>query len=222
MTLPDQPIDIFNRDSDGKLPEATPIETPLKQREAPRFHTTPLPLIPDRHIILIGFKHVGKSVIGRILAHQLRKNYIDIDREIERLYAQQHQTPLTCREIVQQQGEQFFRQLEQEALQQAVQAEPCIISTGGGAPMRPENCRLMAPHCVVHITAKPKDVFDRIMKKGAPAFFTAAEDPWRVFWRLWKERERVYMDIATVSVRNNGSIGITVKWLLRKLIELQK
>jgi shikimate kinase len=176
---------------------------------------------PEPHIILIGFKHVGKSAIGRTLALHIHKKNSDLDEVIEHIYSHQYQDKLTCREIVQHKGEAFFRTLEQAALAQALQNEPCIISTGGGTPMRAENCALMAPHCVVHITAEPKQVFDRIMRKGRPAFFPKTEDPWLTFQRLWQEREKVYRRIATFSVENNHSVTTTVTHLLKKYYELR-
>ena len=44
---------------------------------------------PSNHIILIGFKHVGKTLIGRRLAKDLNKKFIDLDKEVEKLYEKQ-------------------------------------------------------------------------------------------------------------------------------------
>ena len=38
------------------------------------------------HIVLIGFKHVGKSIIGENLARRLNSHFIDLDHQIELLY----------------------------------------------------------------------------------------------------------------------------------------
>lgn len=171
-----------------------------------------------QHIILIGFKHVGKSVIGRLLAKQIHKTYIDLDHAIEQFYAQQYQTKCSCREIVKNKGEAFFRDLEHAVLAQIIQHTPCVIATGGGTPMRAENCHLMAPHCIVHLTEKPKYVFYRIMRKGRPAFFPADQNPWNVFYRLWKIREKTYKRIATFTVENHNSIECTVEKIRGKIV----
>jgi len=171
---------------------------------------------PNPHIILIGFKHVGKSVIGRVLARRLKQTHIDLDQEIERLYQDQYQIKLTCRQIVQQKGEIFFRNLEQTTLQQVIRRAPCIISTGGGAPMRAKNRQLLAAHCIIHITAKPKQVFNRIMRKGRPTFFVG-KDPWGSFNHLWHSREKVYKALATFSIENSGSVALTVERIVEML-----
>jgi shikimate kinase len=98
-----------------------------------------------------------------------------------------------------------------------IQGAPCIIATGGGAPMRAENCQLMAPHFIIHITAEPRAVFNRIMRKGRPAFFPPNENPWSVFYRLWKTRESVYKHIATFSIKNRRSIQDTVEKIIETI-----
>ena len=59
---------------------------------------------PGSHIILIGFKSVGKTLIGRRLAKTLNKKFIELDREVEKLYKKNHLEPLTCRQIMQTHG----------------------------------------------------------------------------------------------------------------------
>jgi shikimate kinase len=171
-----------------------------------------------QHIILVGFKHVGKSVIGRLLAKRMQKTYLDLDHEIERFYQDTYHKKCSCREIVKNKGEPFFRDMEQKALQQIIAYLPCVIATGGGTPMRTENCHLMAPHCIIHLTEKPKHVFNRIMRKGRPAFFPADENPWNTFYRLWKIREKVYKRIATFTVENHNSIHSTVEKIMEKIL----
>lgn len=172
----------------------------------------------DQHIILIGFKHVGKSVIGRSLALRMGRMHLDLDHEIERLYETQFQNKLSCREIVAQEGEKFFRNLEHQALEEALKTKPCVISVGGGTPMLEENRGLIKTHCVIYITAPPKQVFERIMRKGRPSFFPADEDPLATFNRLWLEREKVYKQLATFTVNNRKSISCTMEQLIRYLM----
>lgn len=169
--------------------------------------------VHDKHIILIGFKHVGKSLIGRSLALRLNRVHIDLDDQIEYLYKHQFPEKLNCREIVQRQGADFFRHLEHQALVQVIQNPPCIISVGGGTPMLEENRQLMQSHCIIHITASRKQVFHRIMHKGRPAFFPENEDAWTAFNRFWDEREKVYQSLATFSVNNQRSVAWTMEQL---------
>lgn len=172
-----------------------------------------------QHIVLIGFKHVGKSVLGQQLARRRHTLCIDLDRAIERSYVTPDTvTPLTCRQIVQTHGEAFFRQRETQILEQVLQLRrPCIISVGGGTPLAEQNQLLLKTQKIVYITAPREMVFNRIMRKGKPPFFPADEDPWIAFNRLWEEREKIYRSLATITVENHGKLAETIDQILQKL-----
>ena len=67
-----------------------------------------------KSIILIGFKHVGKTVIGRALADQLKWPFRDLDEAIEQLFTKETQAHKTCRQIMKAHGSAYFRELEKE------------------------------------------------------------------------------------------------------------
>ena len=52
-----------------------------------------------KHIILIGFKNVGKTLIAKNLALALDLPFVDSDIVLEDLYANEHEECLSCREI---------------------------------------------------------------------------------------------------------------------------
>src|SRR3989339_1231267 len=99
-----------------------------------------------KHIILIGFKAVGKSSVARSLAQQLNLNLIDLDQEIERSHKN-----LSCREIVEQKGEAHFRELEEQTLERILKSDPSIIALGGGAILNLKNRELIKNHKIVHV-----------------------------------------------------------------------
>lgn len=129
------------------------------------------------HLILIGFKHAGKSTIGCKLASQLTRPFIDLDREIECHFFAENQEELSVRDIMLQKGEDFFRQLEQRTLATVLSRDPAIIALGGGTPLAIENQALLKEKILIHIQAHPEWVFERIMKNGQPAFFKQDVDP---------------------------------------------
>jgi shikimate kinase len=170
----------------------------------------------DKHIILIGFKHVGKSTIGKALALSLKRPFVDLDHKIELLFKTQSQQELSCREIMQMHGEAFFRNLESKALDYIMDSTPSVISLGGGAALTEENQPLIQSHCVVYIKA-PKDVvFQRILASGQPAFFDSSKDLCKTFDALWDRRENVYERLANFSVNNEGTVESVVEEILNK------
>lgn len=169
------------------------------------------------HIVLIGFKHVGKSVIGKSLSKTLHVPFVDLDRKIEVLYEDKFNKKRTCRQIMQENGEIFFRHLETDALTEVIDFQPSIISLGGGTPLTAENQSIIHSCTLVHLTAPRGIVFERILMSGLPAFFTPGEDLLESFNRLWNEREKIYEEIKTFSIENSGSIDTTASKIIEKL-----
>jgi shikimate kinase len=87
-----------------------------------------------RHIIyLLGFMGVGKSTVGALLAERLRWPFIDLDSTIEAGQG------ITIRQMFEQSGEAFFRQIEHAALVEVSKAEPAVIALGGGTFVQKNN-----------------------------------------------------------------------------------
>jgi shikimate dehydrogenase len=75
----------------------------------------------------------GKTTIGRELARRLNKRFIDTDMEIER------ETGKTPTEIINENGEAYFRELESRAVITAAKNSGQIIATGGGSVLLSQN-----------------------------------------------------------------------------------
>ena len=89
------------------------------------------------NIVLIGMPGCGKSTIGKLLAEETGKTFVDMDAEIER--ASGMQIP----DILAKFGEEHFRKLETETLAQFGQKSGLVIATGGGCVTRGENHSLL-------------------------------------------------------------------------------
>ncbi|HBI21446.1 MAG TPA: hypothetical protein DDY37_02480 [Legionella sp.] len=161
---------------------------------------------PNHHIILFGFKHVGKTRIGQALAKSLNMHFIDVDAELEKLHEKTHLKFLSCRQIMQSYGESYYRDLESLALHLALQSASCVIALGGGTLSSQPNQTLIKPHRLLHVIAPRGIVFERIMVQGRPAFFDEKEDPYESFTRLWDERETIYKKLTPHTLNNNGTI----------------
>ncbi len=181
-----------------------------------------------KHIILIGFKNAGKSTIGKELAKELKRPFVDLDEKIEEAYGQKVRMQpgrggkiLSCRAIMEQHGEPYFRELEQKVLSEVLQnPESLVLAVGGGTPMSAANGGLLSLHIIVEVSAPQDVVFKRIMIKGKPAFFPENEEPEDGFQKLWNERNPVFKKLANVAVENNGSVESAVSELMQKLKNL--
>lgn len=80
----------------------------------------------------------GKSTVGKLLAEKLNRQFLDLDKEIERMAG------WYITDIFDQLGEDYFRELEKSVLLMLIRLnEPAVIATGGGAPCFFDNMDLM-------------------------------------------------------------------------------
>lgn len=110
-------------------------------------------------IALIGFMGAGKSTIGKLLAKKLGYTLVDLDSDIVRRAGK------SIEKIFAEEGEVYFRQLEQETLEYWAQQENVILATGGGCVKQEENRRIMAEHCYrVYLACQPQVIAQRVSK----------------------------------------------------------
>ncbi len=81
----------------------------------------------DKRIILTGFMGVGKSSVARHLSYLLKCEKVDLDYFIE------ESEQRNVAEILTQEGEKRFREIETEYLRRTLQTDVKIIALGGGA-----------------------------------------------------------------------------------------
>lgn len=115
--------------------------------------------MPERHLLLIGYRGSGKTTIGRALATLLNRDLVDTDAWIVN-YAQR-----SIPQIFEEDGEEAFRELESLAIEQLPNSPPLVVSLGGGAVLRPENReRLKSLGWVVWLRAEPGILAERIAR----------------------------------------------------------
>lgn len=108
-------------------------------------------------IILTGFSGTGKTAVGPLIAERLGWRLMDIDGIVERRGRR------SILEIFRDSGEEAFRDLESEALATACGHDNTVISTGGGAVLRPANRALMAgAGFIVCLEARPETILRRL------------------------------------------------------------
>jgi len=159
-----------------------------------------------RKIYLVGFKGCGKSAIGRQLSYVLRMPFYDMDKEIVR------QQGMPIPEIFEKYGEEHFRNLETEFLRN-FRDEACIIATGGGVAMRPENREIMRRTGLVFFLDAPfEDIYNRIKNdKNRPI---AQRSTKKELERLFYYRRKFYKRAAHIRVfTHNRTIRQVVNYM---------
>lgn len=104
----------------------------------------------------------GKTTLGRRLAAELQRPFLDLDAEIEREVGR----PVS--EIFQSEGEIFFREYEAIALRRIGLANPLVLATGGGTPCFHHSMNWLLAHGhVVWLDAAPGLIARRLLTAEA-------------------------------------------------------
>ena len=95
----------------------------------------------NRRIVILGFMGCGKTTVAKELARQLDCSVVDLDSFITALHGR------SPAEIIRQDGEDSFREIETLALRDVLQDKDArVIALGGGTWIIPANRTLIALH----------------------------------------------------------------------------
>jgi XRE family transcriptional regulator, aerobic/anaerobic benzoate catabolism transcriptional regulator len=113
-------------------------------------------------IALIGLRGAGKSTLGKVLAKKIGWNFVELNKEIEA------QNGLSIAEIIALYGQEGFRRMEQNALNQLLaRKELMVLATGGGIVSEPLTFDLiLSSFYTIWLKAEPEEHMGRVRKQG--------------------------------------------------------
>lgn len=148
-------------------------------------------LSEKENTVLIGMPGCGKSTVGRLLAKISGREFLDTDDIICRRLGTD--IPTVFRDM----GERYFRDVESEVIKDITRVGGRIISTGGGAVLRPGNVDALRQNGRIYFIDRPEEELiptpDRPLAKSR-------ED----IMRLMHERHGIYLSAAD-RVINGGT-----------------
>ena len=112
-----------------------------------------------RSIFLIGMMGSGKSSTGPVLAEILKYKYVDLDVLIEKL------TKKTIDKVFSEEGEEYFRDLETQCLQEIIKLPSVVVSTGGGVVLKKENWGILRQGIIVWLDINKEIALKRLNSK---------------------------------------------------------
>ncbi|MBY0409149.1 MAG: shikimate kinase [Burkholderiaceae bacterium] len=162
---------------------------------------------------LVGMPGSGKSTVGRHLAHRAGVPFIDMDHRIEQTLG------TTIRQFFDAEGEERFRDLESEVLADiAQQSGPMVLSTGGGAVLRPANRAVLhALGNVVYLHAVPEEIYKRV-KHDTTRPLLQGGNPMTKLRDLYAQRNPLYRETAHYVIETGRpSVHMLVNMVMMQL-----
>jgi shikimate kinase len=89
------------------------------------------------NVVLIGYRCSGKTSVGKLLAGELGREFIDLDALLE------HHAGTAIETLVADRGWEFFRRLEHDLVAEVCRKDGLVIAPGGGAVIQQENVSLL-------------------------------------------------------------------------------
>lgn len=154
-------------------------------------------------LYLVGFMGAGKSTVGQLLSDQLQRPFVDLDKEIE------SKMGISIERIFEQVGEQGFRQIEYDTLQDISEKnDNSIVATGGGIITYASSYKkLLEARQVVYLEATKEVLFRRISSDTANVRPLITGGSLTDFGRLLEERLSRYEEVATWTIHvSNQSV----------------
>lgn len=144
-------------------------------------------------IYLVGPMGAGKTTMGRLLAEELNRPFMDCDHHIVA------QTGADIPWIFDKEGEAGFRERESRALAQLVSLPKIVLATGGGVVGLAKNRKLLAQGLVIYLNADVETQYART-KKDRNRPLLQHDRPKAVLQKLYNERHPLYLSVADMVV----------------------
>lgn len=163
-------------------------------------------------ITLVGLPGSGKSTVGRHLAKRLHVPFLDSDHVIEQRLG------CSIREYFDREGEERFRDIEQAVIDELTSAPSGVLSTGGGAVLRPLNRQhLHERGTVVYLNSSPEEIYKRLRHDTQRPLLQVA-DPLGRLRELYAARDPLYREVAHFSVdTGRPSVATLVNMIVMQL-----
>lgn len=148
--------------------------------------------------VLIGYMGAGKTTVGKALAKETGKKFLDTDELIVK------QMNLSINDIFAKYGEDYFRELETKLLDNLCKSEvDAVISCGGGLPMREENRPyLKRLGKVVYLNVNESDIMKRLKGDTTRPLLKGSKDEVKQrIHDMLEKRDPVYREVADVVIK---------------------
>ena len=165
----------------------------------------------DVNIVLIGMPLSGKSSLGRALAERLCRPFYDTDALTE------HRAAASVAEIFAAGGEEHFRALESQCVEDLAEVRGAIIATGGGTVLNSSLTAMLKKNGILIWLDTELDI---LRSRSGTARPLLAGDKGERLSVLERERRPLYQAQSDYRLVNNGDFAVALSDLERLTREI--
>ncbi len=159
-----------------------------------------------RNLYLIGMMGSGKSTTGVPLAKIMNYKFIDLDDVIEQ------SAKKTISNIFKEDGEDLFRGLEHQVLNEVGHHHSLVVATGGGVVTRSDNWGILHQGIVIWLQPSNKELLKRLSQDKSKRPLLDGINPEASLEKLIQEREAFYAEAdLQVVVQDESPVEVAKK-----------
>ena len=170
-----------------------------------------LSVINKKNICIMGLMGSGKSIIGKDLSKNLNLKFYDIDKEIELM------TNKKISAIFKEEGESFFRYIEEKVCSEILTKENCVVSLGGGSIISKKIRKIIKKNSYsIYLQVKLNNLQNRLKFSKKRPLLNKNLNNSEILKNILKDRQKYY-EKADLIINNNGDKFQTLNQIKSKL-----
>ncbi len=146
-------------------------------------------------LILIGPMASGKSTVGRRLSKRLNLDFIDVDEEVEK------SAGVSISWMFDVEGEKKFRERESKELINSLNADNCVIATGGGVILAEQNRSLLKKGTVIYLEISIQTKLERTLNDKNRPLLQKSDDAEQTLKELKEIRDPLFEECANITIK---------------------
>ena len=154
--------------------------------------------LKKKNICIIGLMGSGKSMIGKDLSKFLKLKFYDTDKEIE------IKTNKSISAIFKEEGESYFRSIEEKICINLLDKNNCVISLGGGSIINSNIRNIITQNSFsIYLQVELNNLLNRLKSSQKRPLLNQNKNKIEILKNLYAKRRQFY-EKADITVNNNN------------------
>ena len=154
--------------------------------------------LKKKNICIIGLMGSGKSMIGKDLSKFLKLKFYDTDKEIE------IKTNKSISAIFKEEGESYFRSIEEKICVNLLNKNNCVISLGGGSIINSNIRNKISQNSFsIYLQVELNNLLNRLKSSQKRPLLNQKKNKIEILKNLYAKRRQFY-EKADITVNNNN------------------